>query len=73
MEHEIQQGIEYGEILDIPFIYSCNEEEYFEFDRLTGKSRELKMSDFPMLAEQQRIVERVEKLMDICDILEEKS
>lgn len=47
VEHGIQQGIEYGEILDIPFIYSCNGEGYFEFDRLTGKSRELKMNEFP--------------------------
>ena len=45
--HGMQQGIEYGEILDIPFIYSCNGEGYLEFDRLTGKSRELKMSEFP--------------------------
>lgn len=46
-EHGIQQGIEYGEILDIPFIYSCNGERYVEFDRLTGETRDFPMNKFP--------------------------
>lgn len=46
-EHGIQQGIEYGEILDIPFIYSCNGKSYVEFDRITGKTNEFKMEEFP--------------------------
>lgn len=43
----IQQGLEYGEILDIPFIYSSNGKGYLEHDRLTGKERELSMEEFP--------------------------
>lgn len=46
-EHGIQQGIEYGEILDIPFIYSCNGKSYVEFDRITGKTNEFDMDKFP--------------------------
>ena len=46
-EHGIQQGIEYGEILDIPFIYSRNGKSYVEFDRITGKTNEFKMEEFP--------------------------
>ena len=66
----MQQGIEYGEILDIPFIYSCNEEGYLEFDRLTGKSRELKMNEFPTPEELwERYLE--EKKLDRSDLLVE--
>lgn len=46
-EHGIQQGIEYGEILDIPFIYSCNGRSWVEFDRITGKTAEFDMDKFP--------------------------
>ena len=46
-EHGIQQGIEYGEILDIPFIYSCNGRSWVEFDRITGKTNEFDMDKFP--------------------------
>ena len=68
--HGMQQGIEYGEILDIPFIYSCNGEGYLEFDRLTGKSRELKMSEFPTPEELwERYLE--EKKLDRSDLLVE--
>lgn len=68
--HGMQQGIEYGEILDIPFIYSCNGEGYLEFDRLTGKSRELKMNEFPTPEELwERYLE--EKKLDRSDLLVE--
>lgn len=43
----IQQGIDYGVILDIPFIYSSNGKGYREHDRLTGIERELSMDEFP--------------------------
>lgn len=68
--HGMQQGIEYGEILDIPFIYSCNGEGYLEFDRLTGKSRELKMNEFPT---PEKLWERYleEKKLDRSDLLVE--
>lgn len=66
--HGIQQGIEYGEILDIPFIYSCNGEGYLEFDRITGESRELKIDEFPSPEE---LWERYlkEKNLDRSDLL----
>lgn len=68
--HGMQQGIEYGEILDISFIYSCNGEGYLEFDRLTGKSRELKMNEFPTPEELwERYLE--EKKLDRSDLLVE--
>lgn len=68
--HGMQQGIEYGEILDIPFIYSCNGEGCLEFDRLTGKSRELKMNEFPTPEELwERYLE--EKKLDRSDLLVE--
>lgn len=43
----MQQGINYGEILDIPFIYSSNGDGFLEHDMLTGQERELKLSEFP--------------------------
>src|SRR3989338_6731800 len=46
----LQQAIEYGEILDIPFVYSSNGDGFIEHDR-TGKSKkvekELSLNQFP--------------------------
>ncbi|MCK4669809.1 MAG: DEAD/DEAH box helicase family protein [Nanoarchaeota archaeon] len=46
----LQQGIQYGGILDIPFVYSSNGDGFIEHDR-TGKSdlieRELTLDEFP--------------------------
>jgi len=46
----LQQALEYGEILDIPFIYSSNGDAFMEHDR-TGNSKqvetEYKLADFP--------------------------
>ena len=46
----IQQALEYGEILDIPFVYSSNGDGFIEHDR-TGKSKkvetELSLYQFP--------------------------
>lgn len=46
----LQQALEYGEILDIPFVYSSNGDGFIEHDR-TGKSkkieRELALNEFP--------------------------
>ncbi|MBI2664609.1 DEAD/DEAH box helicase family protein [Candidatus Woesearchaeota archaeon] len=46
----LQQAIDYGEILDIPFVYSSNGDGFIEHDR-TGKSklieRELTLDEFP--------------------------
>jgi type I restriction enzyme R subunit len=43
----MQQGIEYAEILDIPFVYSSNGDGFLEHDMKNGTEREIAMSDFP--------------------------
>jgi len=43
----MQQGLEYAEILDIPFVYSSNGDGFIEHDRFTGKERELSLDEFP--------------------------
>ncbi len=43
----MQQGLEYGDILDIPFIYSSNGDGFIEHDNFTGKERELSLDEFP--------------------------
>lgn len=45
--HGIQQAIEYAEILDIPFAYSSNGDNFVEHDMTTGKERTLEMDEFP--------------------------
>lgn len=46
----MQQALEYGEILDIPYIYSSNGDGFIEHDR-TGKAeeieREISLEEFP--------------------------
>lgn len=43
----MQQGINYAEILDIPFVYSSNGNGFLEHDMITGKERELHLNEFP--------------------------
>ena len=43
----IQQGLEYAEILDLPFAYSSNGDGFIEHDKTTGKERELVLREFP--------------------------
>lgn len=43
----MQQALEYGQILDIPFIYSSNGDGFIEHDNFTGKEKELKLDEFP--------------------------
>lgn len=43
----MQQGLEYGDILDIPFIYSSNGDGFIEHDNFTGKEVELSLDEFP--------------------------
>ncbi|OAA93550.1 EcoAI/FtnUII family type I restriction enzme subunit R [Clostridium coskatii] len=46
----MQQGLNYGEILDIPFIYSSNGDGFIEHDRTKKEGileRELKLEEFP--------------------------
>lgn len=43
----MQQAINYGEILDVPFVYSSNGDGFLEHDMMTGKERELSINEFP--------------------------
>ena len=46
----LQQGLEYGKILDVPFVYSSNGDGFMEHDRTRGEGkivRELNLNDFP--------------------------
>lgn len=43
----IQQGINYAEMLDLPFVYSSNGSGFLEHNMLTGEEREISLYDFP--------------------------
>lgn len=43
----MQQGIEYAEILDVPFAYSSNGEGFLEHDMLNGTEKEICVDEFP--------------------------
>ena len=43
----MQQGIEYAEILDIPFVYSSNGDGFIEHDMKKGTEREITVEEFP--------------------------
>lgn len=46
----LMQGVNYGEILDIPFVYSSNGDGFCEYDRTKTKGKiekELKLEQFP--------------------------
>ena len=37
----------YAKMLDVPFAYSSNGDAFYEHDFLTGKEREIPLSEFP--------------------------
>ena len=43
----MQQGIEYAEVLDIPFVYSSNGDGFLEHDMKSGTEHELSLDQFP--------------------------
>jgi len=46
----MQQALSYGEILDVPFVYSSNGDAFLEHDRITAEEnpeREIPLKDFP--------------------------
>lgn len=43
----IQQGINYADILDLPFVYSSNGSGFLEHNMITGEEREISLYDFP--------------------------
>ena len=43
----LQQAIDYGRMLDVPFVYSSNGDAFVEHDFLTGKEKDLALDEFP--------------------------
>ncbi|BFU61041.1 MULTISPECIES: EcoAI/FtnUII family type I restriction enzme subunit R [Rodentibacter] len=43
----LQQAMDYALLLDVPFAYSSNGDEFVEHDFITGKQRTLPMAQFP--------------------------
>ena len=43
----LQQAMNYAEILNLPFAYSCNGEKFVEHDFFTGKERQFLLNEFP--------------------------
>ena len=43
----MQQGIEYAECLDVPFVYSSNGDGFLEHDMRNGTEREIRLDEFP--------------------------
>ena len=65
----IQQGIDYAQTLNIPFVYSSNGKGFYEHDLLTGAEREIDLNSFPTPTELWR---RYKKAKDITDEQEDK-
>jgi len=64
----MQQGIEYAEILDVPFIYSSNGDGFIEHDMKKGTERELLLDEFPSPEELWR---RYKEVKNITEEVEE--
>lgn len=60
----MQQGMEYAEILDVPFIYSSNGDGFIEHDMKNGTERELSLEEFPSPEE---LWNRYKKAKDISE------
>ena len=43
----LQQAMTYAQMLDVPFAYSSNGDAFFEHDFLTGREREIALTEFP--------------------------
>ena len=65
----IQQGIDYAQTLNIPFVYSSNGKGFYEHDLLTGTEREIGLEEFPTPTELWR---RYRKAQNITDEQENK-
>jgi len=68
----IQQGIEYSEILDIPFVYSSNGDGFYEHDKTLSNGtieQELTLEEFPT---PQELWNRYKKYKNIEDSTQEK-
>lgn len=47
VSYGLQQAMTYAQMLDVPFAYSSNGDAFYEHDFLTGKERQLTLSEFP--------------------------
>ena len=47
VSYGLQQAMAYAQMLDVPFAYSSNGDAFYEHDFLTGKERQLTLSEFP--------------------------
>lgn len=65
----IQQGIDYAQTLNIPFVYSSNGQGFYEHNLLTGEEREIALEQFPSPTELWR---RYKKAQNITDEQENK-
>ncbi len=68
----IQQGIEYSEILDIPFVYSSNGDGFYEHDKTLSNGtieQELTLEEFPT---PQELWNRYKKYKNIEDDIQDK-
>ena len=45
--HGMPQAMEYAQMLDVKFAYSSNGKGFIEYDFFTGKTREIKLEEFP--------------------------
>lgn len=43
----LQQAITYGQMLDVPFVYSSNGDAFYEHDFLTGQEKQIALDEFP--------------------------
>ena len=43
----MQQGLDYGEVLDIPFVFSSNGDGFIFHNRFEGKEKEISLNRFP--------------------------
>lgn len=64
VSYGLQQAMTYAQMLDVPFAYSSNGDAFFEHDFLTGRERQLALSDFPSLDE---LVARYQAGKDLND------
>ena len=68
----MQQGINYAEILDVPFVYSSNGSGFLEHDMITGKERELYLDEFPSPEELwERMIDEKKISNKVEDIIKE--
>lgn len=65
----IQQGIDYAQTLNIPFVYSSNGQGFYEHNLLTGEEREIALEQFPSPTE---LWGRYKKAKNITDEQENK-